>query len=127
LNGAAIVLVLTDDGGRRVANLNTRKEKPKEMPDSVMRKHLDAGVAKQLIAKYRALNPGENTTEYHCYGEYMNIILAAYMMMLGANIDQEFNEYLRALVPTVWPSSLRSHSLLLKSLSRRSQAATVSK
>lgn len=35
------------------------------------------------------------------YGEYRNIILAAHVMSLGANLDDDEKEYLRNLIPKV--------------------------
>lgn len=97
--GSHIILVMSPDGGRRIANRVTRKQELKDMPDATMKAHLDAGIAKQLFAKYRAIDESDATLGF--YGEYMSIILAAYMMQIGATLDDEMRSYLRELVPKV--------------------------
>lgn len=45
--GANILLCVFNDGGRRIANRNYRKDAPREMPNAVRKQHLNAGVTKK--------------------------------------------------------------------------------
>jgi hypothetical protein len=118
ISSAALLMLTDGDGGTRIATRVARKQPLKHMSDEVLKQHLDGGVAKLLIEKYRELGLRQAELEgfedtsngvnkgFGYYGEYMNVVLAAHMMRIGAVVDDEFKTYLRELVPKV-----RSHDV----------------
>lgn len=83
----------------KVAKPDTDDEPEAEDP-KITKVKLDTGIGKKLFKRYANIPKGENSN-HSCFGEYMSIILAAYMMRVGANLDDEDRKYLRELVPKV--------------------------
>jgi len=86
-----------------IRKLNGEPEKGNaELEDedvSITKAKLDNGIGKRLFQQYRDTKKGSHEASY-C-GEYVNIILAAHMMSVGANLDEEDRAYLCELVPKV--------------------------
>ena len=98
---------------------NTDQVQPKQIPDIVLRNHLDAGITAQLMEKYQTAAPD------NCYpsSEYFCIILATFVMTVGGALHDNLRILLRQMSQNV--RCLGVHSKIAsRLLTDRYQVAT---